>query len=199
MANISCRQVCRFHEVVIEDVVPVCQRDEDCSATKVGKGTSGIAEAVGVSVGEERFDGSRTSAVAGEEHGIVAGVWGWQPAVVIHGREVGDVQEHPPGEARPRVPEALQVERDLEAAAEEPRVADHTHKKIIPEVLQAENAPILLKLLIANVALPQQPKVNIKPKGHQVACDDGFGEQGSHVKEDIVRLDDAKITRQDNT
>mmetsp|Transcript_59100 Transcript_59100/g.155644 ORF Transcript_59100/g.155644 Transcript_59100/m.155644 type:complete len:533 (-) Transcript_59100:20-1618(-) len=164
VADVRGREVGRLVPVVVEDVVPL------------GDGHHGRAEA---------------------DAGPVAGLAALRLAVhhvaaEVHGREVRLVRDDPEGEARAGVPEALQVEGDLEPAVEEARVAGDAEPEVIDHLAVLEDAPVLLELRVIDVAPPEDAEVDVQPGSHCRGGDDAAGEQGAHVGPDVVRTEEAE-------
>mmetsp|Transcript_3584 Transcript_3584/g.7435 ORF Transcript_3584/g.7435 Transcript_3584/m.7435 type:complete len:206 (+) Transcript_3584:595-1212(+) len=154
VADISRREVRRLVPVVVEDVVPVRERDHHGSH----------AHAVPVS----RLHAHRLAALC-------------EVAAEIHRRDVRLVADNPQSETGTGVPEALEVERHLEPAVEEPGVAADAQEIVVDALANVEDAPIFLELRVVHMAPPQQAEVDVQPKRHKLGNDHPVGEQGAHV------------------
>mmetsp|Transcript_59101 Transcript_59101/g.155647 ORF Transcript_59101/g.155647 Transcript_59101/m.155647 type:complete len:533 (-) Transcript_59101:20-1618(-) len=164
VADVRGREVGRLVPVVVEDVVPV--RD-----TNHHRPHADLAPVAGRAA-----------------HRAVA----LHVAAEVHGGDVRLVADDPQGEARPGVPEALEVERHRQEAVEEARVTRDAHPPVVDHLAVAEDAPVLLELRVIDVAPPEDAEVDVQPGGHRGGGDDAAGQQGAHVGPDVVRTEEAE-------
>mmetsp|Transcript_80063 Transcript_80063/g.244792 ORF Transcript_80063/g.244792 Transcript_80063/m.244792 type:complete len:478 (+) Transcript_80063:238-1671(+) len=168
VANVCRRQVRRLVPIVIKDVIPM---------------------------GERHHAGRHTDARPIARLRALGLAGRGQVATEIHRRNVRLVPDHPQREPWPGVPEALEVEGHRQEAVEEPGVAGDPQPPVVDALAVVEDAPILLELRVVDVAPPQEPEVDVQPRGHGGRDDHPAGEQGAHVRPNEVGAEVAEPTQ----